>query len=553
MNLASNGTARRSFRLREYQRECLRAIKARYLAGVRRQLVCLPTGTGKTVIFAEFPNYFRMKRQMLVLAHREELLDQARDKLGRANPHLRVEIEQAGRSADPDSHVVVASVPTLGRRESKRLRGLDPDRFLLIVVDEAHHATARTYRRILEYFGVFAADTQRLLVGFTATPKRGDGQGLDAVFQEIVFSSTLPEMISAGYLSPVAGYRVETDIDLTRVKTRMGDFVVSHLSRAVNVEQRNCLVVEVFRSHLKERQTLCFCVDVAHAHSLANAFNAEGIPAGAVSGDMERSERSKVLKEFRNGGIRVLTNCIVLTEGYDEPSVEGIILARPTKSPLLYAQMIGRGTRLHPGKENVTVVDIVDVTRDHSLTTLPGLFGLSGKFDLEGHTADEVERALRWTEIHRPWVPVSEAVSLTDLRYRCQRINLLDLGTPSELLDYARFAWASNGKGAYRLGLAGRVALVVAPTILGDWEVAISHYGRERLLFRKGEVQSAVTAAESYVREKLPESVGLVLRSTRWRRQPATERQIDLLRSRHLDVPDGLTRGQASYLIGMLS
>ncbi|MEE8430348.1 MAG: IS200/IS605 family transposase [Candidatus Desulfatibia sp.] len=281
------------FSLRDYQRECLESILERYRAGVRRQLTSLPTGSGKTVIFAEFPRYFSMKKQMLVLAHRRELLDQACDKIRRANPNLCVAVEQAGRSADPDCDVVVASVPTLGRKGSKRLQRLDPDRFFLIVVDEAHHATAATYIRVLEYFGVFSPDTRKLLVGFTATPKRGDGKGLDAVFQEIVFSKGLPEMIQAGYLAPMAGYRIETDIDLSRVKTRMGDFVVSHLSRAVNVEARNDLVVKVFRSHLESRQTICFCVDVAHARSVAAAFNAQGIAAAAVSGDMERRERKK--------------------------------------------------------------------------------------------------------------------------------------------------------------------------------------------------------------------------------------------------------------------
>lgn len=551
--METNAASDRSFSLRDYQRECLTAIRDRYLAGVRRQLTCLPTGSGKTVIFAEFPNYFRMKKQMLVLAHRAELLDQACDKLRCANPDLRVEIEQAGRVADPDSHVVVASVPTLGRKGSGRLPRLDPDRFFLIVVDEAHHATAKTYRRILKYFGVFEPDTPKLVVGFTATPKRGDGEGLDAVFQEIVFSRTLPEMIGAGYLSPVAGFRVETDVDLSRVKTRMGDFVVSHLSQAVNVEQRNRLVVDVFRSRLKERQSLCFCVDVAHAHSLAKAFNAAGIPAGAVTGDMEHSARTKILTDFRRGRIKILANCMVLTEGYDEPSVEGIILARPTKSTLLYTQMIGRGTRLHPGKENVTVIDIVDATREHSLTTLPGLFGFSGEFDLEGHTADEVQRALRWAETYRPWVPVSEAKSLSDLRYRCKRINLLDLETPSEVSGFSRFAWVGTGKGIYRLGLAGGRAILITPTILGECEAVLSDQGREVPMFRRRDLKTVVMAAEKHVRRNLPGSVGLVMRNTRWRRQPATQRQISVLRGKKLDVPEGLTKGQASHLIGMLS
>ncbi len=540
-------------KLRDYQRECLNAIFERYQSGIRRQLTCLPTGSGKTVIFAEFPRYFKMKNQMLVLAHRQELLDQACDKIRRANPELRVEVEQAGRNADPDCHVVVASVPTLGRKESKRLRRLDPDRFFLIVVDEAHHATAETYKRVLEYFGVFAPDTRKLLVGFTATPKRGDGVGLDAVFQEIVFSKALPEMIKAGFLSPVAGYRVETEIDLSRVKTRMGDFVASQLSEAVNVVERNDMIVKVFRSHLEGRQTLCFCVDVAHAHSLAGAFDREGIRSAAVTGDMDRSERAKVLEDFSDGRIQVLANCMVLTEGYDEPTVEGIILARPTKSALLYTQMIGRGTRLHPGKENVTIIDIVDMTREHSLTSLPGLFGLSDKFNLEGRTTDEAEMAIQWVEKNRPWVPIDRATSLSDLRYRCTRIDLLDLETPWELDSYAEYAWASLGKGGYRLGLTNGHAVIVAPTILGKWDVQLRQRQRDQTLMSLSDLHLAIVEAETYVEDHFSDLLPLVKRHTRWRRAPATEKQVKLLQTRKINVPDGLTKGLASHLIGMLS
>jgi ATP-dependent helicase IRC3 len=542
-----------SIQLRDYQSECLAAIFKRYQAGIRRQLTCLPTGSGKTVIFAEFPRYFKMKNQMLVLAHRAELLDQARDKIRRANPELRVEVEQANRSADPDCDVVVASVPTLGRKGSKRLKRLDPDRFFLIVVDEAHHATAETYKRVLDYFGVFAENTRKLLVGFTATPKRGDGEGLDAVFQEIVYSSPLPEMIKAGYLSPVAGYRVETDIDLSRVNTRMGDFVVAQLSQAVNVVERNDLIVKVFRERLEGRQTLCFCVDVAHAHSLAAAFNNEGIRAAGVSGDMDRSERAKALEDFHAGRIQVLANCMVLTEGYDEPTVEGIILARPTKSTLLYTQMIGRGTRLHPGKENVTIVDIVDATREHSLTTLPSLFELSDQFDLEGHTTDEVETAMEWTGENRPWVPIEQATSLSDLKYRCTRINLFDLETPGDLATYAEYAWVSLGKAGFRLGLTGGQAIVVAPTILGAWEVQFCKKRGESVIGNNPDLRSAIVHAEGYVKRNFPDLLKLVKRDTRWRRAPATEKQFKLLLNKKIKAPKGLTKGQASHLIGMLS
>ncbi|MFC1886033.1 DEAD/DEAH box helicase [Thermodesulfobacteriota bacterium] len=539
--------------LRDYQRECLTTIFERYQAGVRRQLVCLPTGSGKTVVFADFPRYFKMKNQMLVLAHRKELLDQACDKIKRANPDLCVEVEQAGRIADPDCNVVAASVPTLGRKDSKRLKRLDPDRFFLIVVDEAHHATADTYKRILEYFDVFAPDTRKLLVGFTATPKRGDGEGLDAVFQEIVFSKSLPEMIKAGYLSPVAAYRVITDVDLSRVKTRMGDFVSSQLSRAVNVNQRNSLIVKVFQKYLKTRQTLCFCVDVAHAHSLSKAFNQAGISAASVSGDMDGSDREKTLSDFSSGKIKVLANCMVLTEGYDEPGVEGIILARPTKSTLLYTQMIGRGTRLHPGKKNVLIIDIVDATREHSLASLPSLFGLSDEFDLEGRTTDEVENAIKWVERNRPWVAVDRAMSLSDLRYRCTQIDLFDLKMPEELHEYADYAWVGLGKGGYRLGLASGNAVIVAPTIIGKWEVQFYQNGKELAINRTSGLAPAIREAEAYVRDRFHHLLPLVKRDTRWRREPATKKQIELLSKRKIDTPKSLTKGQASHLIGMLS
>ncbi len=551
--MTSSNNTKNILILREYQKECLDTIFDEYQKGIRCQLVCLPTGSGKTVIFADFPRYFKMKKQMLVLAHRSELLDQACNKIRQANPELNVAVEQAGRVADPSCDVVVASVPTLGRKESKRLRRLDPDRFYLIVVDEAHHATAKTYTRVLEYFGVLEQNTRKLLVGFTATPKRGDGQGLDAVFQEIVFSRSLPEMIHEGFLSPVAGYRVETDIDLSRVKIRMGDFVISQLSQAVNIEKRNNLIVKVYSSLLKEKQTLCFCVDVAHAHSVAHAFNENGINAAAVSGDMDRSQREKALSDFHEKKIQVLANCMVLTEGYDEPGITGIIIARPTKSALLYTQMIGRGTRLHPGKEDVTIVDIVDATRDHTLSTLPTLFGLSEKFNLEGHTTTQVQNAIAWAEQHRPWVDADDATSLSDLRYRCEKINLFDLETPVELEGISKFAWIKTGKGDFRLGLSKGRVVTITSTIIGKWEAVLKDKGKEAPLFQDRTLWKVIKHVEENVRENMPDTVPLIVRNTHWRKASASEKQIKTLERRKINAPKGLTKGQASHLIGMLS
>ncbi len=182
----------------------------------------------------------------------------------------------------------------------------------------------------------------------------------------------------------------------------------------------------------------------------------------------------------------------------------------------------------------------------------PGLFGFSEKFDLEGHTTDEVQQAIRWVEAHRPWISIDQALSLSDLRYRCRRIDLLDLETPVELLPYSRFAWIALGKGGYRLGLAGGKAITVAPTILGEWEAVLRQRGKETIIGRGEDIHSAIKNSEAHVSKHLTESIGLVTRNTRWRRAPASDKQLRVLRSKKIKVPEGLTKGQASHLISML-
>src|SRR5436190_7310242 len=205
-------------KLRDYQAEAIASVRDAYKRRKRRVLVSLPTGTGKTVVFAHFPTAFKMKKRLLVLAHREELLLQAEQKFRAVDPASKIGIERAEDRAAADSQVVIASIPTLAHSDGARLSRFNPDDFSIIVVDEAHHAVADSYRRIFKHFGLFDPETPRYLVGFTATPRRGDNQGLGEVFQEVCYARDLRQMIAEGYLCQIRGWRLDTTLSLDGVK-----------------------------------------------------------------------------------------------------------------------------------------------------------------------------------------------------------------------------------------------------------------------------------------------------------------------------------------------
>ncbi|HEY4156830.1 MAG TPA: DEAD/DEAH box helicase, partial [Polyangiaceae bacterium] len=315
--------------LRPYQREALDAVLAARRGGVRRLLVCLPTGAGKTVIFSELAKLAR--RQVLVLAHREELLAQAKEKLERAlgGEHV-VAIERGNERAPLAAKVSVCSIRSLHEgRLAEVMRGRDLG---LIIYDECHHAAAEDNLRVLRQLGVFEHGWTGTLLGFTATTARGDGKGLDTVFERIVYTRSLPELISEGFLSPLRGFRVSTAADLTRLPTSGLDFREDELAEAVDIEERNAIVARSIQELARDRRTIAFCVNVNHARNLSRSLNLLGVSAGIVHGAMPRDVRAQALAEFRAGRTQVLANVAVLTEGFDDPGVSCIAMARPTRS-----------------------------------------------------------------------------------------------------------------------------------------------------------------------------------------------------------------------------
>ena len=441
------------FSLRPYQDDAIEAILTRRRKGVTRQVVCLPTGAGKTVIFSELARL--ATRRVLVLAHREELLTQAKEKLERALSDLtaaqgegavKVEIEQGAHTASSEAKVVVASLRSLrSERLARLLSEGGAEGFGLVIYDECHHAVAEDNKRILTELGVFEPSFQGTLVGFTATTRRADGLGLDEVFEEVVYSRSLLDMLRDGYLVPVRGYRIDTSVSLEGVGGR-GDFIADELAERVDIQERNGLVAKSIQELARDRRTLCFCVTVHHAEQLAATLRALGVPAATVHGEMKPLERSTTLRDFREGALQVITNVGVLTEGFDDPEVSCVAMARPTKSEALYVQCVGRGMRLFEGKKDCIVLDFVD-TSALNLVTLPSLVGVPIEVDFEGREVTEAAGAYHALfEEHLGFEWEAERLTLSELQERARAFDPLHIKLSPEVRAISQNGWVSLGQ-----------------------------------------------------------------------------------------------------------
>lgn len=368
--------------LRPYQRAALDAVRTEFAKGTRTTLLELPTGCGKTVCFAELGRIeITLGHRVLVVAHREELLEQAQQKF--ADLGVWAAIEQGDRRAG-SAPVVIASVQTM---HARRLAQFAPDAFDVVIIDEGHHAAAASYRGIVDRF----PKARVLLV--TATPDRADGKALGKICDTVAYRYELRQAIADKWLVPLVARRVVVaDIDLSKVSTRAGDFATDELA-AVFGEERALHGVAIPLLKLSgARRTIAFAVDVENAHQLAAVLNRyQAGVARAVDGKMGRDERKRLLRDFRAGEFRILVNCALFTEGFDEPSVACVAIARPTKSRALHCQMLGRGTRLFAGKRDCLVLDFVGNTGRHSLV---GPADALASNDLDAELRSEIETLL---------------------------------------------------------------------------------------------------------------------------------------------------------------
>lgn len=342
--------------LRPYQEEARTAVFSEWDKGNKKTLLVLVTGGGKTIVFSKITEEcVRNGERVLILAHRGELLDQAADKLHKSTG-LGCATEKAEQSCIGSWYrVVVGSIQSLMRE--KRINQFPKDYFDTIIVDEAHHVLSEGYQRVLAYF-----DKAKVL-GVTATPDRGDMRNLGQFFESLAYEYTLPRAIKEGYLCPIKAQTIPLQLDLTGVGTQAGDYKTSDLGTALDPYLHQ--IADEMAKSCADRKTVVFLPLIKTSQKFVEILNEKGFKATEVNGNSE--DREEILSDFESGKYNVLCNSMLLTEGWDCPAVDCIVVLRPTKVRSLYVQMVGRGTRLSPGKDHLLLLDFLWHTEKHEL------------------------------------------------------------------------------------------------------------------------------------------------------------------------------------------
>jgi ATP-dependent helicase IRC3 len=401
------------FKPRPYQKAAVASVVGRYRAGERRMLLHLPTGAGKTVIatfIIQALQGFGLRRCLFV-AHRREILDQTVRTLERHLPALRIEVEQGERTASGDADVTVASVQSLLRRKER----YEGNHFDLILCDECHRALSPSWEQVISHFWSGARE-QTLLLGMTATPRRTDGRSVLGVFGEPAFEISRTDLEDLGYLVPMQYFTVQGDLMLDRVGIQGGDFQATALSRVMDTPALRALAVKAWLEQGAGKRTIAFCAGVEHAQHLAEDFRGIGIAAEKLDG--KTKERHELLGRFQAGDVQILTNYAVLTEGFDDPGVACILMARPTTSPLVYTQCVGRGLRSAPGKRACTIIDLVDRSTHQLQYDAVQMASLPGKWRCRGGDPFRQARSLSGIKVTTPeaFLAIRQASSLDEVQ-----------------------------------------------------------------------------------------------------------------------------------------
>lgn len=504
------GGARRmqKLQLRDYQQECLDIIDKLEPGSY---LIQMATGCGKTATFTNI----KRKGRVLVLAHREELITQPVKYYD-----CSVGIEMANYSSNGEE-VVIASVMSL----THRLEKFKKDEFDMIIIDEAHHSAATSYKKIINYF------KPRLLLGFTATPNRGDKVRLDDVFSKIIFQKDLKWAIKNKYLTDIDCIRVNIGYDISKVSRRMGDFAPGELEDVMNTDLLNGAIKEAYEKHAKG-QTLIFATSVSHAENIAKL-----IP-GAVAVTSNTKNREELIRKFTNREIPVLVNCMIFTEGTDMPLVETVMIARPTSNSSLYTQMVGRGLRLYPGKEKLKLIDLVGTTGKANLCTAPTLIGIdlntvpvNKQDEIQGDLFDLHDLVQKISDVPESWIKNIEYVNLwaKEQEYDTHDVNYFKMPNGDMVVTIPK-------------------KRIVIP--------AQDELGETTIKGQKMKMQEALDIVYTYLIENHSEEQYIwdVKKIKRWGKSEATDKQKNMIKRMYkgnLNVSD-LNKSEASLILNRL-
>jgi superfamily II DNA or RNA helicase len=542
--------------LRDYQERALANIETAEKEGVRRPLIVHPTGTGKTVVMSTAAQRRKKRGRSLFVVHRDELAGQTIEKLGWQAPELSTGLVKA-ESNEVGADLVVASVQT-GSRENRLAQIIASQEkygaFETILVDEAHHAPAPTWTRMLQALGSFNPYGP-LTIGFTATPERDNGKTL-GVWEKVVDFMSIREAIYKNYLVPILpAVVVETRMDMTHVgKGRDGDLSGGDLGRELEDSGAITQMADAVLEHAADRKGVAFLPTVRTSELLAAALRERGIRAEHVDGATESGERKAILKRLRTGETQWVTNCAVLTEGFDEPSISCVLVGRPTKFHGLYVQMVGRGTRLFPGKKDLLVIDIVGASQRHELIGVVDL-GLDLDDPKKKKKDGEVEPLLCPTcesnpcvlpEWHRcalchRYLPATLTAEGQTRHENCRSGGKANV----DVFGASRLTWLPVGPG-WVLG-AGQEVVVMVPEGMDTWKLAAYQDGRVKVLHDALPSDWAMGIGE----DRAKAFQKLVERGTRWRNEPATPGQKSRLLREGLPekaLPRVRTKGDASDL-----
>lgn len=508
--------------LRPYQEHCIEAIRKHIEFGKRRLLVSLPTGAGKTVIFSHYIG--QENKKTLVLAHREELLEQAKNKIEHVTGIEAGIVNQF--SKDFSKQVVICSIQSAYNKNT--LDELVRQHFELCIYDECHRAGAPGSRAVLTALG-FWKNTKKILLGFTATPFRHDKKhGLLEVFDDVAYECNIRKLIDDGFLVKPVGYLIRADLDLSSVESDGDDFKEKSLAEVMDTDEMRAAVVNTWKEHALERQTICFGVDIKHSRNLAYEFNAAGFPAALIHGGTDHAERRTYLDAYTHGDIKVLCNAQVLTEGIDLPATSCIILS-PTKSPVKAQQAFGRGLRVAPWVNKKDCVFLTFDDKEHKICTIASLAPDAQLGNEQGAGVKEVRKPIWKVPEH-----LSDELSTYLSEYD-------PLGSS--------FIWKEDNGVFYMEGNHGR-RLQIEPQDNGMWNVDFWESPEQyRCIADNIDFEFAFGIAEAAARRNEHWFVLGDLNAS-WRKEPISEKQLAFFKEyRHGSGVKDLTKGQASVLI----